>query len=233
MLCRDFNATTSVIEATVTAFTSTGWTGGAWVYPDSTGENNAAAVFSVRSGTQLRQQIRCVNNPNSFWAEQALATTNATCSSATNSLITSQWQLIIGKYDDSAKQVRLYWGDIDTPMAEMSYQAGPTTGSGAMSGTNTNWRLGNQATASTWDGMIAEVFLHNSVWATEKMERYRLGFRDMLAEGTNVIYWPLTELASTDVCRSRYSPIISSSTISNMNSNRESGGGIIWNRKGL
>lgn len=175
---RDFNGTTSTLTGTLAASPSGDYTLGAWANPDNAGESSNGALLFVHSAGTARTSFRCATGLNLI-AFQVHATTNASTTTSGTPLTTGEWQALFATYRASDKTVRIYRGDQDSPVAELSYGT-QTAGVGTVT-TATSFVVGNNSIASTtWDGRIEQSFIVPWEMTVDEMERYRLGDMSVL-----------------------------------------------------
>lgn len=196
----DFNGTTSVVTADITAVDTGDWTQGAWVYPDSVGEINLGCIQNSETPGQLyRTHLLYDSSTTRKWyCEQQFSTTDARAYSATL-LPLNQWSCVFAKYTDSDKKIYLYIGDLDSPVAEVTYNEAQVAGVGTRGTGATKWTVGSRLdTAITWDGAISRPFFDNRAWTTDEMEMFRQGHIPVnTTTNTLRVFFPLDSANNT------------------------------------
>lgn len=188
-MARDFNGTTSEIQATITPPPDGDWTMGAWVFGDTTGEGTNGQILFLNNAGTTKVTFRAA--ANTWILAQVYSSTNAqVVTSSTWSLAT--WYCMIGTHTASDNSLDIWQGTTTAAMQQATYST-DTLGVGTYDATGTNLRIGSNATsATTWDGRQERHFCVPWKMTSDEMERYRHGSLGVLFDhGQPQFLYPL------------------------------------------
>lgn len=184
-MAKDFNGTTSRITGTLASAldADADFTVGGWFNPDTTGEGTNGALLSLYTAADaaIVLALRFATGTN-FKAILVHATTSADSVTTGNPVATGQWNAVFATYRASDNTMRIYVGDLDTPVAEVSYGT-QTVGVGTPTAGGVNVIVGNNS-GQTWthDGRIESPFIVPWEMRLDEMERFRHGDMSVLYE---------------------------------------------------
>jgi hypothetical protein len=120
-----------------------------WVYPTAATSNRFWFRKDNNPAATNRKSARFPAGGNLNRVEFVVtrATTNASATSATNSVSTNLWQFFAFTYDETDGP-RIFRGTLTSRVVELGYSAGPTVGAGATTTDGSTLWIGNQQAAS-------------------------------------------------------------------------------------
>lgn len=196
-MARTFNGTTDLIAATVVDIGSSDFTMGAWVKASSAGEGSTGIILNLDTAdANTRCRLRIAASTLGLNAFVTMGTTAATTTTANSLVVTGTWQLAICTYTVADLKLRIYLGNLSTPVAECSYTT-QTAGAGTFGTGRTNMTIGNNRAANgTWAGDICNAFYTARLWSLDEMEAFRQGARP-ISTGSLKGFWPLDSPTNT------------------------------------
>lgn len=201
-MSRDFNGTTDILTGTIAALTDGDWSMGAWIFPDDEGEAGSGVVIRTETAGVVQQVLQINDVALHIVAIQDYNTTDAS-STTSGTLTVGQWALLVATHRGSDNKIRVYLGDLATPIAEMAYTT-QTAGVGTFQANGTAAYVGSRSAGTqTFDGRIAHAFVTNAELSIDDMEMFRLGDYSALYRSTTVpnFLLPLETTANRDLAR--------------------------------
>ena len=163
------------------------WSCGMWFWLDvATPAANKSILEAFDSDASFSPRWVYQATSGRIIARQSHATTNADAQIAAPG--TGQWHCLVVNYVASTNVLTMYFGDLDTPMAEPSYVS-QATGVGAVQLDMDYHGVGcnpNSSTSRPYDGAIAYPWMKDgSTTSLDAAERYRMGDLSALWSGSS------------------------------------------------
>lgn len=189
-MARDFDGVDDIIKNTSITTFSGSYTMAGWINADSAAEG-LRIIETARSSDGLGERGLIVQTGFKLEAFQGF-TTEWSDSVSTQTLTVGVWYCVVATYTSSDKKMRMYYGSLSAPMAEMSYSL-QTAGVGTIMETSVRVMVGSTTNGETnrdFDGRIEHAFCDNRIWTLDEMEAFRQGQRP-INTGSMIFYWPL------------------------------------------
>lgn len=146
----------------------------AWIYPTSAAISGL--VTKGTAGGNNRRSFEVAQNVvQSVYATVDCATSSASSQSQANTVVSNQWQVVGMRYDDTTKTIDLFWGDVATLIAEVTYDS-QTAGSGAVGNNDAaDQFIGcfGSGSSGSFAGRIGAVAIFNEQLALAEMETWQ------------------------------------------------------------
>jgi len=187
-VARSFDGTTSRITGTLAEAvpTDADYTIGGWFFPTTTGEGANGTLLSLylAGNAGIVGAVRFATGTD-FKGVFVHSVTNADTTTSGAPVATGQWNAVFCTYRASDQTLRIYHGDLDTPVAETAYTA-QISGVGTPTTGGVNVIVGNQSTQIwTHNGRIESPFIVPWEMTVPEMERFRHGDMSVLYERGN------------------------------------------------
>jgi hypothetical protein len=160
---------------TITALASN-WTMCGWLYLPS-GLTGNKFICDIDSSGTVHQRFRFDDAATGTLFARAVRATQSCDATSSTAVTLDAWNFVAATLDAFGSTMRLYIGDQDSPVAEVSY-ASQTAGSGAFTTGGTHCHIGNRhAGGQAMGGRMRNFIIINRTLPLYQLEVLRLGWR--------------------------------------------------------